>query len=130
MRLTRPALLATLLFATLAGTVHAGDGNEARYLELTNRAYDSITSLEVAPAGTTAFQPQSLGAPLRGGGGSTTVKIVAEGCVNDFRFRFGNGSALVYRELDICTGDRLSIRPLPRPDRRPREARYVDAHTR
>ena len=71
MRLTRPAVLATFLFAT---AVHAGDGKNIRYLDLINRAHDSVTSLEVAPAGSDAFQKKPLGAPLRGGGDSTTIR--------------------------------------------------------
>jgi hypothetical protein len=110
MRLTRPTVFATLLFATAA---HAG-GKDTRYLDLINRAHDSVTSLEVAPAGTDAFQEKPLGVPLRGGGDSTTIEIAGESCLYDLRFKFRNGRTLVYKDVDICSGGKLAIRPLPR----------------
>jgi len=110
MRLTRPAIIATLLFATAA---HAGEGKDIRYLDLINRAHDSVTSLEVAPAGSDAFQEKPLGAPLRGGGDSTTIEILAESCLYDFRFKFRNGRTLVYKDVDVCSGGKLAIRQLP-----------------
>ena len=111
MRLTRPAVLATLLFAT---ATHAGAGKDTRYLDLINRAHDSVTSLEVAQAGTDAFQEKPLGAPLRGGGDSITIEIAGESCLYDVRFKFRNGRTLVYKDVDICSGGKLAIRPLPR----------------
>ena len=111
MRLTRPAILATLLFATAA---HAGAGRDTRYLDLINRAHDSVTSLEVAPAGSDAFQEKPLGTPLRGGGDSTTIEIAGESCLYDIRFKFRNGRTLVYKDVDICSGGKLAIRPMPR----------------
>ena len=116
MRLTRPAVLAPLLFATLlfASTAHAGAGKDIRYLDLINRAHDSVTSLEVAPAGSDAFQEKPLGAPLRGGGDSTTIEIAGGSCLYDIRFKFRNGRTLVYKDVDICSGGKLAIRPIPR----------------
>jgi len=111
MRLTRPVVLATLLFATAA---HAGAGSDTRYLDLINRAHDSVTSLEVAPAGSGTFQEKPLGAPLRGGGDSTTIEIAGESCLYDIRFKFRNGRTLVYKHVDICSGGKLAIRPIPR----------------
>ncbi|KAF1706003.1 hypothetical protein [Pseudoxanthomonas sacheonensis] len=110
MRLTRPAVLATFLFAAAA---HAG-GKNIRYLDLINRAHDSVISLEVAPAGSDAFQEKPLGAPLRGGSDSTTIEIAGESCLYDIRFKFRNGRTLVYKDVDICSGGKLAIRPLPR----------------
>lgn len=132
MRLTRPAVLATLLFATAA---HAGGGKNIRYLDLINRAHDSVTSLEVAPAGSDAFQKKPLGAPLRGGGDSTTIEIAGESCLYDIRFKFRNGRTLVYKDVDICGGGKLAIAPLPSRDasrlvRSKRAAtQYADGHT-
>lgn len=111
MRLIRPAILATVLFATAA---HAGAGKETRYLDLVNRAHDSVTSLAVAPAGSDAFQEKPLGAPLRGGGDSTTIEFAGETCLYDIRFKFLNGRTLVYKDVDICSGGKLAIRSLPR----------------
>jgi len=111
MRPILPALIATLLFANAA---HAGPGKDIRYLDLINRAYDSVTSLEVAPAGSDAFQQKPLGVPLRGGGDSTTIEIAGEGCLYDLRFKFRNGKTLIYKDVDICSGGKLAIRPVPR----------------
>ena len=113
MRLTRSAVLAALLFATVA---HAGDAKQTRYLDLVNRAHDSVTSLEVAPAGSDAFKEKPLGAPLRGGGDSATIEIVAESCLYDIRFKFRNGRTLVYKDVDICSSGKLAIAPLPSRD--------------
>lgn len=132
MRLTRPAVLATLLFATAA---HAGAGKNTRYLDLINRAHDSVTSLEVAPAGSDAFQEKPLGAPLRGGGDSTTIEIAGESCLYDVRFKFRNGRTLVYKEVDICGGGKLAIRPLPTSDAtrlvrsQPAATQYAEGNT-
>jgi hypothetical protein len=112
MRTNRPAFLATLLFAATAA--HAGDGKHIRYLDLVNRAHDSVTSLEVAPAGSGTFQPKTLGAPLRGGGDSTTIEIMAESCLYDFRFKFRNGKTLIYKDVDVCSGGKLAIRQTAR----------------
>ena len=111
MRLTRPSVFATFLFATAA---HAGAGGNTRYLDLINRAHDSVTSLEVAPAGSDTFQKKPLGTPLRGGGDSTTIEMKGDGCLYDIRFKFRNGRTLIYKEVDICSGGKLAIRPLPR----------------
>lgn len=115
MRLIRPAILAPLLFATqlFATTAHAGGGKNIRYLDLINRAHDSVTSLEVAPAGSGAFLEKPLGAPLRGGGDSTIIEIAGDGCLYDIRFKFRNGRTLAYKDVDICSGGKLAIRPLP-----------------
>lgn len=132
MRLTCPAILATLLFATAA---HAGAGKNTRYLDLINRAHDSVTSLEVAPAGSDAFQQKPLGVPLRGGGDSTTIEIAGESCLYDIRLKFRNGRTLVYKEVDICSGGKLAIRPLPVSDAtrlvrlQPAAAQYAEGNT-
>lgn len=114
MYMIRPAVLATLLLAT---TAHAGAGSATRYLDLVNRAHDSVVVLEVAPAGSNAFQRYPLGGPLPGGGGSTTIEIAGEDCVYDMRLTFRGGRTLVYNEMDACKGNRLAIRPLPPPPR-------------
>lgn len=113
MRLTSPVILATLLFATAA---HAGAGKDTRYLDLINRAHDSVTSLEVAPAGSDAFEEKPLGVPLRGGGDSTTIEIAGASCLYDIRLKFRNGRTLIYKDVDICSGGKLAIRPLPLGD--------------
>ena len=111
MRLICPAILSTVLLATAA---HAGPGEETRDLDLVNRAHDSVTSLAVAPAGSDAFHDKPLGAPLRGGGDSTTIEFAGDSCLYDIRIKFRNGRTLVYKEVDICSGGKLAIRSLPR----------------
>ncbi len=114
MRLIRVAALATLLSATATATAtHAGANENKRYLELINRAHDSVTSLAIAAAGSGAFREMPLGALLHGGGDSTTIEIAGESCLYDFRFIFRNGRTLIYRDVNICRGRSLRIRPLP-----------------
>ncbi|MBP3983726.1 hypothetical protein J5837_04735 [Pseudoxanthomonas helianthi] len=111
MRPTRFALPAAFLLAT-AVHAHAGD---TRYVDLVNRAHDSVTSLSVAPAGSDAFEDVPL-EPLKGGGDSATVSVDAEGCRYDFRFHFSNGRTMVYENVDVCRYGKMYIRPLPTGD--------------
>jgi hypothetical protein len=111
MRPIQAAVIATLLLAT---TAHADAREINRYLDLINRAHDSVITLEIAPTGSDAFEEKPLGEPLHGGGGSTTNEIAGEGCVYNMRLRFANGRTLIYKEVDMCSGRRLVIRPLPR----------------
>ena len=108
MRPTRFALPAAFLLAT-AVHAHAGD---TRYVDLVNRAHDSVTSLSVAPAGSDAFEDIPLEL-LKGGGDSATVSVDAEGCRYDFRFHFSNGRTMVYENVDVCRYGKMYIRPLP-----------------
>lgn len=113
------AAVPAFLFAAVAGhasATHAGDRERTRYLELINRAHDSVTTLAVAAAGGDAFREIDLGAPLRGGGGSSTVEVPGEGCRYDFRFGFRDGRSLVYRNVDVCRARALRIRPMSRAD--------------
>lgn len=110
-----PALLLAAV-GTHAGATHAGDHERTHYLELINRAHDSVTSLAVTAAGGDAFREIDLGAPLRGGGGSSTIEVPGEGCRYDFRFDFRDGRSLVYRNVDVCRSRALRIRPMSRAD--------------
>lgn len=123
------AVLANLLISSAA---HAGPGNHTRYVDLINRAHDSVTSLEFSSTESSAFQKIPLNQSLGGGGDSTTIKLEGEGCLYDLRLGFRNGRTLVYKALDACKGSRLTIRPLPRRERelvgREQSApHYVDA---
>lgn len=106
------AILATLLSTT---ALHAVARTQTRYLELINRAHDRMTSFAIAPAGSSAFREMRLGAPLRGGGDSTTLEVAADSCVHDLRFVFGNGRTLIYQDVDICRHPRVHIQRPPRP---------------
>lgn len=113
MRLTCAAVLAALLVATAARADEGTQtrGTQTRYVELTNRAHDSVTSLAIATAGSDSFHDKPLGTPLRGGGDSATIEIASDSCLYDFRFRFRDGQTMVYQDVDICRGNRLRIEP-------------------
>jgi len=121
MRLIRTATIAALLFA--AAAAQAGAGEQTRYLDLVNRAHDSVTSLAIAPAGTDAWQDKPLGKPLQGGGDAATVEVAGQACLYDVRLLFRNGRALIYKDVDMCSGGKLSIRPLPAKET---QVRYAD----
>lgn len=88
-----------------------------RYLELVNRANDSVTSVAIADAGADAFRAMPLGEPLRGGGEAITVEVAAERCRYDFRFTFRDGRSAIYRDVDVCRYRGFHIRRLPsRPE--------------
>lgn len=108
MRPTRFAIPAAFLLAA-AAHAHAGD---TRYIDIVNRAHDSVASLAVSPTGSGSFEEIPLDT-LAGGGDSATVSVDAEGCRYDFRFRFRNGKTMVYENVNICSGSKMYIRPLP-----------------
>ena len=101
----RLAVLTSLLFAT---ATHAA---APRYLTLLNRAHDSITTLEVATAGSDAFEQRPIDT-IDGGGGSTMVRLGNAGCRFDLRLQFRNGRTAIYRDVNVCKGDTLVIAPL------------------
>ncbi|MFL9585138.1 hypothetical protein [Stenotrophomonas sp. AB1(2024)] len=101
----RRAVVTALLLAAL--TAQAGD--VPRYLLLLNRSDNSITALQVAAAGTEAFESRQID-PVAGGGGSTTVRLGNAGCRFDLHLQFRNGSQAFYRDVDICRGDTLVVR--------------------
>jgi hypothetical protein len=103
--------LAGLLSAT---TVQASANETAHYVDLINRAHDSLTAFATAIPDSGVFRETPLGVPLRGGGDSATVQVAGEGCRYDLRFTFANGRAMVYRNIDICRYSAVRIRPLPR----------------
>lgn len=103
--------LLAIAIASVAPGISAGEGRH--YLQLVNRAKDSVASLSVAEAGTDAYTELPLGEPLRGGGVSTTIQVAGEGCDYDFRFVFRDGRALQYHGVDVCRTSVLRIRALP-----------------
>lgn len=107
-------ICAAVIVCLMSATAHAGADAHTRYVELINRAHDSVTSLAIATAGSDAFRDKPLGAPLRGGGDSAIIEIHGGTCLYDFRFRFRNGRTLVYQGVDICHGRSLRIGPLPK----------------
>ncbi|MFG3449603.1 hypothetical protein ACGFZ3_13605 [Stenotrophomonas sp. NPDC047960] len=103
-----PIRLAVLSSLLLASTVNAA---APRYLTLLNRAHDSITTLEVATAGSGAFEQRPIDS-VDGGGGSTTVRLGDAGCRFDLRLQFRNGRRAIYHGVNACKGDTLVIAPL------------------
>lgn len=110
MTLTRAVALAGLLSTV---TVPLAGAANARYLTLVNRAHDSVSAVEVAPAGSDAFAPRALVRRLSGGGDAVTVDLAGEGCRYGLRFTFANGRTQVYQDVDACRGSRLAIQPWP-----------------
>jgi hypothetical protein len=96
----------------LAGSAIAHGKLPIRYLELVNRAHDSIVSLSVAAAGRDEFRELPMGAPLGGGGGAATFPVAGVDCLYDVRASFSDGRAQVYRNLDLCRHRGLRIPPL------------------
>jgi hypothetical protein len=98
------ALLPVALAAQAADTA-------PRYLSVINRAHDSITTVEVAVAGSEAFQSRPIDT-IAGGGGSTTMRLGNAGCRFDLRLQFRNGRTADYRDVNACKGDVLVVAPL------------------
>lgn len=90
----------------------AAAAEPVRYLELSNRAYDALTSLAVAAPGSGAFREVALHAPLLGGGDAATFPLAGTACRYDLRFTFRNGRSMLYPDVDVCA-HRVRIRPLP-----------------
>ncbi|MGN6520707.1 MAG: hypothetical protein ACTHK2_14905 [Dokdonella sp.] len=94
----RTPILITLLFA---GAMARAD--DLHYLDLVNTAPASLVGFAVATAGSGDWRTIELGgAPLQGGGDTTTVAIRGEGCLCDLRSTFGDGLVLVQRDFDVC----------------------------
>lgn len=102
-----------LLAACVCASSAAIAGERKQYLELVNRAKDSVTALSMAPAGSDAYVDIALREPLRGGGVATTLQVPADACRYDFRFVFRDGRVLSYPGIDVCRASMLRIRPLP-----------------
>lgn len=106
--------LALTALAFVLSAAHAHAGETTRYLEVVNRANDSVVALAVARAQDDVFRAIPLGTALRGGGDSTTIEIADANCRQDLRLTFRTGRTIVYRGLDVCRHGRLHIVNLPR----------------
>ncbi|MEO8672593.1 MAG: hypothetical protein ABI411_14840 [Tahibacter sp.] len=96
----------------------SGATQQTRYLELVNRANDSVIALATAPTGSDVFTAKPLAVPLPGGGTAITVEVASESCRLDFRFTFRTGRSIVYRDVDICHHRGLHIQRLRRTSNR------------
>ena len=112
MRPIRSAVVAFSLCVAVAASANAHA--RTRYLELVNRAHDSVVAIAIADAGDPVFRTTPIGEPLRGGGGSTTIALDGDACLRDFRIAFRNGRSQLYREIDVCRQQRLRLRAFPR----------------
>ena len=123
-----PSIRAAVLILSLATAATCAVAAEppTRYLELSNRAHDSLTALAIAEPGSDAFRDLPLGAPVRGGGDATTLRLSGDSCRYDLRFTFRNGRSMIYRDVDVCA-HRVSIRPLPRLQAGERDVQVADA---
>ncbi|RDZ28332.1 hypothetical protein [Lysobacter silvisoli] len=101
---------APILLCALAAQADAHA--RTRYLELVNRARDSVVSVAVTDGSGSRELP--IGEPLRGGGASTTLQIDGEGCRYELRVTYLDGSKQRYPDLDLCRQRSLHLRPSPR----------------
>ena len=112
----RPLRFAILAAACCLAAGAAAAQERTHYLEIVNRASDSATSLSFAVAGSDEYVAIPLREPLRGGGGSTTIRIPSDGCSHDIRFVFRDGKSMVYRGVDVCRASVVRIRKPPQAD--------------
>lgn len=107
MRMIAVSFLALLSLADIA---HAYAEPSARYLELINRAHDSIVSLAIADEGSDAFRDLPIDTPLQGGGNATTLAVAGEACRYDIRISFRDGRSSLYKGFDVCRYRSLRVR--------------------
>lgn len=103
-------VVATVCLCAAAASAQA----RTRYLELVNRAHDSVVAVAIAEAGPPGFRDTPLGESLRGGGGSATIELDGDACLRDFRVAFRDGRHQLYRDVEVCRRQRLQLRPFPR----------------
>ncbi|WP_424681251.1 hypothetical protein [Frateuria sp. YIM B11624] len=106
MTLHRYILAVAVMAATNACAANATRRDPVRQVaptfHLVNAAFDSITSLAIAPAGSNAFTNVDLGRPLQGGFSEATFEVPAGGCRRDLRITFRNGRTTRLGPIDMC----------------------------
>jgi hypothetical protein len=107
MRMIAVSFLALLSLVDMA---HAHAEPSIRYLELINRAHNSIVSLAIAAEGSDAFRDLPIDTPLQGGGNATTLAVAGEACRYDIRVSFRDGRSLLYKGFDVCRYRSLRVR--------------------
>lgn len=118
MHTTRTTIL-TAAFSVALGTLSvtasplgATDARTpARYFDLVNATFDSVTALAIAPARSGAFHSIMLGQPLQGGLTSMTFDVPAGGCLRDLRVTFQGGRTQLFAGLDLCRTNGLRLMP-------------------
>lgn len=106
----------TALLATLPAAAFAADRQplaSSSLFTVVNAAFDSVTAIEVADAGSGAWRDVSLREPLRGGLTSATVRLPEGACMRSFRVTFRDGRSSRFDGIDVCRthGLRLSAGP-------------------
>ena len=111
-RIVLTTLLAALPVVAFAADRHQPLASSALFT-VVNAAFDSVTALEVADAGSGAWSDVSLGEPLPGGLTSATVHLPAGACLRSFRVTFRDGRSSTFDGVDVCRahGLRLSAGP-------------------
>jgi hypothetical protein len=116
--MTLSSLLLTCTLLCTATAALAGDRSPTRYLQVVNRAHDSLTAVAVKPSqGDHDFRDWPLQRPVQGGGDSFTLAVDQPGCRYDMQLQFRNGRAVVYKDVDVCRLQSLRIDPLQRGER-------------
>jgi hypothetical protein len=96
-------VLAGMLAAPLACAAHLDAGNTgSRHFDLMNATFDSVTAIEVAPAGSDDFHAIALDRPLQGGLTAMTFDLTAGPCLRDLRLTFEGGRQLLLPRIDVC----------------------------
>lgn len=92
--------LAMLLFAL--ANIHPASA-ATRYLTVVNDDARTVEMVEVAPAGSGAFEPLGLPSPLIGGrGGQGTAEVPPGPCVRDLRVVYRDTSVLTVTAWNTC----------------------------
>lgn len=82
---------------------------------LTNNAGKTITTIELAPAGSGTWQPNQVDAELRKdatikAGGKTTIHFdKGSGCKYDVKATFEDGSSAVWSGFDVCSNSYITL---------------------
>jgi hypothetical protein len=82
---------------------------------LTNNAGKTITTIELAPAGSGTWQPNKVDAEMRKdatikNGGKTTIHFdKASGCKYDLKGTFEDGTSAVWSGFDVCANSYITL---------------------
>jgi len=109
-------IILTALLATLPVVALAADRQplaSSSLFTVVNAAFDSVTAIEVADAGSGAWRDVSPGEPLQGGLTSAAVRLPEGACLRSFRVTFRDGRSSMFEGIDVCRthGLRLSAGP-------------------
>lgn len=104
MPLPRPTTCIVAIASALTAACAAGTPRTlpSRSFDLVNASFDSVTRLEVAPAGSGDFQPIALGRALQGGLDTATVRMPAGDCLRDLRITFPGDHEVTLHRIDVC----------------------------